>query len=132
MDEDQVRRWFGEYLDVFEACGRGESDARGLLAYWGVPLLVATDDGFSALTTEAQVLEAARQQLDRLNAAGYDRSDALGSDVTWLNATSALYQGEFSWRRADGDELGRPVVTYLLTDGPDGLRISALVPHGRT
>ena len=129
MDEDEVSRWFGEYLDVFEACGRGERDAAALLAYWGVPLLVATDDGFFALTTEDQVVAAARQQIDRLRAGGYDRSDVLGSDVTWLNATSALYRGEFSWRRADGEEIGRPTVTYLFTDGSDGPRISALVPH---
>jgi hypothetical protein len=48
VDENDVGRWFGEYLKVFEACGRGESDARSLLAYYGVPLLVASDDGFLA------------------------------------------------------------------------------------
>jgi len=119
----------GEYLKVFEACGRGESDAGSLLAYYGVPMLVATDDGFIALATEDQVVAAARQQIEGMRAAAYDRSEVLGSEVTVLNATSALYRGEFSRRRADGDEINRLTVTYLLTDGSVGRRISTLVLH---
>jgi hypothetical protein len=129
MTESAIRRWFAEYVDVFEACGRGERDARSLLAYWGVPMLVATQDGPFPLPTEDQVLAAARQQIDRLRTAGYDRTDTLASTVTRLNARSALYQGEFRWQRADGSEIDRPTVTFLVTDGPDGPRISALVPH---
>ena len=129
VDENQVGRWVAEYVDAFAACGRGESDARSLLSYWGVPLLLATDEGFFPLTTEDQVVEAAQQQIDRLRAAGYDHSDVLGFHVTRLNATSALYRGEFSWRRRDGDEIGRPTVTFLVTAGSDRPSISALAPH---
>jgi hypothetical protein len=32
MDNSDVSRWFGEYLDAFAACGRGERDAASLLA----------------------------------------------------------------------------------------------------
>jgi len=49
VDSNDVSRWFGEYLNAFAACGRGESDTVSLLAYYGVPLLVTTDDGFFAL-----------------------------------------------------------------------------------
>ena len=129
VDENEASRWYGEYLKVFEACGRGESDAGSLLAYYGVPLLVATDDEFIALSTEEQVVAAAQQQIDGMRAAAYNHSDVLGSEVTVLNHTSALYRGEFSRRRADGDEISRLTVTYLLTDGPVGRRISALVLH---
>jgi hypothetical protein len=129
VDESGVSRWFGEYLKVFEACGRGESDASSLLAFYGVPLLVATDDGFIAMTTEDRVVAAAQQQIDGMRAAAYDRSHVLSSEVTVLNATSALYQGEFSRRRADGDEISRLTVTYLVTDETVGRRISALLLH---
>ena len=37
MDSDSVSQWFGEYLDAFAACGRGERDTDSLLAYYGVP-----------------------------------------------------------------------------------------------
>ena len=100
MDENDVSRWVGEYVDVFASCGRGESDTRSLLAYYGVPVLFATDHAFIALTTEDQVVEAVQQQIDGMRAAAYDHSDVLASDVTVLNATSALYRGDFSRRRA--------------------------------
>jgi hypothetical protein len=129
VDGNDVGRWFGEYLKTFEACGRGESEAGSLLAYYGVPMLVATDDVFIALATEDQVVAAAQQQIDGMRAAAYDHSDVLNAEVTVLNATSALYRGEFSRRRADGDEISRFTVTYLVTDGSVGRRISTLVLH---
>jgi hypothetical protein len=131
VDNNGVTRWFADYLEAFAACGRGERDAASLLDYYGVPLLLATDDGFTALTSEDQVTAAAQQQIDAMRAADYHHSDALGSEVTVLNAMSALYRGAFSRRRADGSEIGRLTVTYLVTDGMVGRRISALALHSR-
>lgn len=131
VNHNDVSRWFGEYLDAFAACGRGEGNPASLLAYYGVPLLLATDDGFVALTSEEQVVAAAKQQIDGMRAAKYDHSDILHSDVTVLNATSAIYVGEFSRVRGDGVEISRLTVSYLVTDGPVGLRISALAVHSR-
>ena len=62
MDSDGVSQWFGEYLDAFAACGRGERDTDSLLAYYGVPLLVTTDEGFFALTSDAQVVAVMRSR----------------------------------------------------------------------
>ena len=129
MDSDDVSKWFGEYLDVFAACGRGERDTDSLLAYYGVPLLVTTDEGFFALTSDAQVVAVMQQQVDGMRAAGYARSEALGSEVTVVNSTSALYRGTYSWQRSDGAEIRRVTLTYLVTDGPAGRRISALLVH---
>jgi hypothetical protein len=129
MDPSDVSRWFGEYLDAFAACGRGERDVASLLAYYGVPLLLTTDDGFFALTGDEQVVAVARQQVESMRAAGYDRSEILDSEVTVLNSASALYRGSFSRRRSDGTEIGRLTVTYLVTDGPSGRRISVLAAH---
>ena len=130
MDSGDVGRWFAEeYLDAFAACGRGERDAADLLGYYGVPLLLTTDDGFFALTGDDQVVAAARQQVEGMRAAGYDRSEILDAEVTVLNSASALYRGSFSRRRSDGTEIGRITVTYLVTDGPSGRRISVLAAH---
>ena len=130
MDLGDVGRWFAEeYLDAFAACGRGERDAASLLDYYGVPLLLTTDDGFFALTGDEQVVAVARQQVESMRAAGYDRSEILDSEVTVLNSASALYRGSFSRRRSDGTEIGRLTVTYLVTDGPSGRRISVLAAH---
>ena len=124
-----MSHWFDKYLDAFAACGRGDNDASSLLAYYGVPLLLTTDDGFFALTSGDQVVAAMRQQVDGMRATGYNRSESLHSQVTVLNATSALYEGTYSWRRSDGGEIRRPTLTYLVTDGPAGRRISALAVH---
>lgn len=130
MENSDVSRWFGEYLDAFAACGRGERDTASLLAYYGVPLLVTTDDGFFALTTGDQVVAVVRQQVDGMRAAAYDRTETLDAEVTVLNSASALYRGTFSRQRSDGSEINRLTMTYLVTDGPAGRRISAFAVHG--
>jgi hypothetical protein len=129
VDGNDVSQWFGEYLAAFAACGRGDSDPASLLAYYGVPLLLTTDGGCYPLTSDDQVVAAMRQQVDGMRAAGYDHTGVLGSEVTVLNATTALYRGTFSWRRSDGGEIRRVTLTYLVTDGQAGRRISAMVVH---
>ena len=129
VDSRDVSRWFGEYLDAFAACGRGESDTGSLLGYYGVPLLLTTDDGFFALTSDDQVIAALQHQVDVMRAAAYGRSEVLDSKVTVLNSTTALYRGTFSRQRSDGGEISRLTLTYLVTDGAAGRRISVLAVH---
>jgi hypothetical protein len=129
VDASDVSQWFDEYLEAFAACGRGERDTRSLLAYYGDPLVLTTDDGFFALTGEDQVVAAVAPQIDRMRAADFSRSEILESEVTVVNGTSALYRGTISRRRGDGAELGRLAATYLVTDGPAGRRITVLAVH---
>ena len=121
-----MSRWVGEYLDVFAACCRGERDTGALLGYFGVPLLLTTDGGYFALTTDEMVVAGLQPQVDQMRAAGYARSEILGAEITVLNATSALYQGKISHQHGDGSEISLLVATYLVTDGPAGRRFSAL------
>jgi len=117
-------------LEVFEACGRGAENGIGrLLDYYDVPLLLTTDDGVLALTSEAEVTRAVQQQIDGMRAAGYHRSEVLESHVEVLNTVSAFYRALLSRERGDGSEIGRLRVTYLITDGSAGRRISALLVH---
>ncbi len=68
-------------------------------------------------------------QIDDMRAAGFDRSDELAAETTVLNGTCAIHSGRFARYRADGTEINRFDSTYLITDGPAGRRISALVIH---
>ena len=130
VDDVGVRGWFDEYSEAFASRGRGESDdLQGFLEYYAVPLLVATDDGARALTTAEDVMDFARRQVERLRAANYDHTETLDSELITLNMTSVLYRGDFCRQRADGSEIARFGVTYLITDGPVGLRIGALAVH---
>jgi NTF2-like protein (DUF6841) len=126
VDNSDVTWWFGEYLDVFAECCRGERDTGALLGYFGVPLLLTTDGGYFALASEEQVVAGLQPQIGQMRAAGYARSEILGAEITVLNATSALYQGKISRQRGDGSEISLLVATYLVTDGPAGRRFSAL------
>jgi hypothetical protein len=129
VDSHDVGQWFGDYLSVFAACGRGERDTASLLEYYGVPLLITTDDGFVALTGDDQVVAVLQQQVDGMRAAEYDHSEILGSEVNLLNSTSALYKATYSRLGRDGGEIGRLTATYLVTDGQVGRRISVLAVH---
>jgi hypothetical protein len=129
VESEDVRRWFGEYLSAFAACGRGESDTGSLLEYYAVPLLITIDDGFFGLTTDDQVVAAVQPQIDGMRAAAFDHREIVDSDITVLNATSALYRATFSRQRSDGGEIDRFTATYLVTDGAAGRRISVLAVH---
>ncbi len=131
LEKDEVSRWFVQYLEAFAACGRGEADTASLLAFYGVPLLLTTDDGFFPLTSADQVVAALQPQVDGMRAARYARSEILSSDVTVLNSASALYRGTFSRRRSDASEISRLSATYLVTVGALGRRISVLAVHSR-
>jgi hypothetical protein len=129
VDSSDVSRWFDEYLEAFAACGRGEKDTDTLLAYYGVPLMVTTDDGYFPLMSDDQVVAAVQQQVEGMRAADYARSEILFYEVTMVNSKSALYQGTFSRQKSDGCEISRLTATYLVTDSPAGRRISVLAVH---
>jgi hypothetical protein len=130
MDRDEVRRWFDTYLADFIALGRGDlDDVRRILDHYGVPMMISTDAGTTVLTGEDQVLAVAKQQVDGMRAAGYDRSEVLAGDTTVLNRTCATHRGRFARVRADGSEISQVDATYLITDGAAGRRISAIIVH---
>ena len=130
MDEHGVREWFRAYLSDFVALGRGDTDdVRRLLRHYDVPFLISTDAGTTALTDEAQVLAVAKQQVDGMRAAGYDRTEELDAETVVLNGSCARHRATFARLRADGSEISRLEATYLITDRPGGRRISALVVH---
>jgi hypothetical protein len=129
VDTNEVRRWFDDYLDAFAACGRGEREAASLLEYYGVPLLITTDDGFFAMSTDDALIAGIQPQIDGMRAAAYQRSEILDSEVTIINAKSALYRATFSRQRSEGSEINRLTGTYFVTDGAAGRRISVLAIH---
>ncbi len=129
MDAHELGQWIQDYVGTFAACARGQQDVQALLDYWGVPLLLATKDGFVPLASRNEVAATAQKQIDRLRAAGYDHTELVKFDITSLDRKSAWCRGEFSWQRVDGDEIARPTVTFLIGETPAGPRIAALLPH---
>jgi hypothetical protein len=126
VDDDDVSGWFGDYLLAFAACCKGERETTSLLAYYGVPLLVTTDNAAFALTNDDEVVAVLQRQVDDMHAARYGHSEILDHEVTVLNSTSALYRATISRRRTDDSEISLLAATYLVTDGPAGRRFSVL------
>jgi hypothetical protein len=130
LDTAAVGRWFEDYLEVFAACARGDRPLDELLARYAVPLTVTTDDGAVTLATADQLAAMMQGQLDGLRAQGYRRTTGLSAEVSVLNGASALYRGSFIRHDADGAELGRPVVTYLLIESDAGMQIAVMASQG--
>ena len=130
MDAGAVNRFLNEYLEAFAACVRGEREIDSLLAYYGVPLIITSDAGVITLTTDSDVVTVIQSQIDGLRGLRYRQTEVLQSQVTGLNATSALYRASLVRRDDTGKEIGCPTVTYVVTDGDAGPRIAVLAAHG--
>jgi hypothetical protein len=131
VDTDAVNRWFDEYFETFSACARGDRDMSALLSHYGIPLILTTDDGVTTLMTDDEGAAVIQSLADGLRANGFHHTEILHSEVSVLNATSAIYRGSMSRRNADGGEIGALTITYLVTDDVAGLRIVVLASHGQ-
>ncbi|HEX5917995.1 MAG TPA: hypothetical protein VFY76_09085 [Nocardioides sp.] len=129
MKESDVRNWFARYLSTFAAMGHGESRPDEVVHYYGVPFLLTTDEVVLSLGTVDEVAAWLRTQAVAMATAGYDHTETLTSDVTILNRTTAVQRADLSRRRADGTEINRMSVTYVITREPEDFRISLLVVH---
>ncbi|MEN4474821.1 hypothetical protein [Mycolicibacterium cosmeticum] len=130
LDSAAVGRWFDDYLEVFAAAVRGDRDMSELLRRYAVPLLITTDDGVVSLTSADEVASVIQGQVDGLRAQRYHHTSLLNTEVTLLNASSALYRGAFVRHDVTGAELGRVAVTYLVAGGSDEVQIAVLASHG--
>ena len=130
MDKQSVERWFSVYLAEFVAVGRGGSqDVQALIRHYDVPLLLSTDAACISLGDEGQILAFTQQQVNEMRSDSYDRSQELAAETLVLNRSCAIHRGVFSRLRTDGTQIARLEVTYLITDGTEGHRISAIVVH---
>jgi hypothetical protein len=131
LDAAAVSHWIEGYFGAFAACARGDGDVAALLGHFGVPMVVTSDEGVVTLMTDDEAAAVMQSQVDGLRALGYDNTTVLQSEVTVLNAASALYRATMSRRKADGGEIDCPTITYLITDDVAGPRIVLLAAHDR-
>lgn len=128
VDESEVREWFAEYLSAFAALGRGQSRPGDVAAYYGVPLLLTTDDVIVSLGTRHEVVAWLQTQVDAMMALNYDHTELLASDVAILNRHTVVYRAEFSRQRVDGTVINQMSVSYVITRAQCPC-ISALLLH---
>ncbi|MFG1934040.1 hypothetical protein ACGFK1_25865 [Mycobacterium sp. NPDC048908] len=131
LDADAVGRWIDGYLGAFAASARGDGDMATLLSHFGVPMIITTDEGVVTLMTDEEAAAVMQSQVDGLRALGFHHSQVQQSEVTVLNATSAVFRATLSRRTADGDEIDRPTVAYVVTDDVAGPRIVLLAARAQ-
>jgi hypothetical protein len=123
-----VRAWYDRYVATFTALAAGErTDLYALLDYFGVPLVIITEDRYLALPSHEAVLSTARALIDPLRQANYAGSTVHRLAIRPINARAALIDGKFSRHDRAGAELERVGATYLAAKTDDGWRFIALI-----
>jgi hypothetical protein len=123
-----VRAWYDRYLETFTSLAAGEhADIEEILAYFGAPLVIITEDRYQALPTRDAVLSTAQTLIDQLRRANYAGSTVHRLDIRPLNARAALVDGVFSRHDPAGNELERFDTAYLVARTDEGWRFTAIV-----
>jgi hypothetical protein len=124
----EVRDWYGGYLDTFTGLAAGErTDLESVLGFFGVPLVIVTDDRYLNLSTREEVLATAEALIDQLLRANYAGSTVHRLDMRPLNARAALVEGEFSRHDRRGDEFERFGTAYLVARTDEGWQFTSII-----
>jgi ketosteroid isomerase-like protein len=113
-DEAAVTRVLTDYVGAF-----GTLDVQAILPYYHEPCLLVGPQGIAALPTRAAMVVAFTPMLEGLRERGYGRSELSMLHTKQLSATATLASGVAVRYRADGQELERVGVSYLLHKADD-------------
>ena len=128
-DKTAVTRTLNDYAAAFGAAF-GSLDAQRVLPYYHEPLMIVTAARTLVLTGRADVEAWLKSLFQRLKERGWDaRSEWAQLHVRALSAGVALASGLSVRHKADGQELERVAVTYVLRKTGDGWKIAVLVAH---
>ena len=121
-DEEAVKQVLSDYYNAFSTL-----DVQSILPYFHQPALLIGPLGVIAIPTQAAVVP--NPVMEDLRQQKYRRSELSLQQFKLLSATSALAVGAAIRYKADGQELERVGVTYLLHKGNDGWKFAVMVLH---
>lgn len=125
VDEQQaVIRLLTDYYTAFSAL-----DVNAFLPYFHEPSLLVGPQGVFAAPTRAVLATAFASTLESLRTRGFGRSELSLRQSKMLSGTSALITGIAIRYKADGQELERVGVTYVLHKNDAGWKIAVVVLH---
>jgi hypothetical protein len=123
-NEEAVKQVFSDYYNSFSTL-----DVQSILPYFHQPALLIGPLGVIAIPTPAAVVPIFGPVMEDLRQRKYRRSELSLQQFKLLSATSALAVGAAIRYKADGQELERVGVTYLLHKGNDGWKFAVMVLH---
>ncbi len=123
-DRGAVARVLTEYYKTFSTL-----DVQAILPYFHQPCFLIGPQAVLAAPTAAALAAALVPVLESFRARGYSRSGLSIERLRVLSSTAALASGVAVGYKADGGELDRAGVTYLLHKAEAGWKIAVLVIH---
>lgn len=123
-DKEAVIRVLSDYYNAFS-----KLDVQAVLPYFHEPCFLIGPGGVAATSTHAALTAMLTPAMEGLRARGYARSELSMLHVKPLSATTILASGIAVRYKADGQELERVGVTYLLHKADSGWKIAVLVAH---
>jgi ketosteroid isomerase-like protein len=104
-------------------------DVDSIAPFFHEPCLFISPQGVVTSQTSENVKEVLKQIAEGLRPKGYGRSELTNLDVQRMSDATALARGVAVRYKADGHELERVGVTYVLQKSGDGWRIAVTVIH---
>ena len=123
-NEEAVKEVLSDYYNAFSTL-----DVQSILPYFDQPALLIGPLGVIAIPTPAAVVPIFGPVMEDLRQRKYGRSELSLQQFKLLSATSALAVGVAIRHKADGQELERVGITYLLHKGNDGWKFAVMVLH---
>lgn len=123
-DKAAVTRVLTDYFNAFSTL-----DVQAIVSYYHEPSLFITPQGVIAAPTHAAMTDGFTSVAEGLRARGYRRSELSMLHVKQLSATATLASGVTVRYKADGQELERVGVTYLLHKADSRWRIAVVATH---
>jgi len=104
-------------------------DVQAILPYFHEPALLVGPQGVIPVPTRAALVPIFGATMQDLRRRQYARSELSLKQLTLLSATSAVAMGVAIRCRADGHELDRVGVTYVLHKAASGWEFAVVVLH---
>jgi ketosteroid isomerase-like protein len=123
-EETVVIRVLADYYAAFSTL-----DIQAVLPYFHEPSMLIGPQGMFAAPTYAVLTTAFTTAMEGLRARGFGRSELSVRNVQSLSATTTLVTGVAVRYKADGQELERVGVTYVLQKVDTHWKIAVLIVH---
>jgi ketosteroid isomerase-like protein len=124
INEAAVTQLLADYYSAFSTL-----DIQAILPYFHQPALLIAPAGVAAVPTSSALASIFAPVIEDLRTRGYGRSELSLQQVKLLSSTAASASGVARRYKADGQELERIGVTYLLHKAETGWKIAVVVLH---
>jgi hypothetical protein len=124
---EELAEFFVGYNQTFAAISRREiDDARAMLAYYGMPVVLTGDESVTVIEEPDALAAMIAATAEELASRDYDRSDRVGFAARVLNDRTAEVDIDFVRVDRHGAEMGRLRTHFTVVRRDEGWRIAVL------